>query len=144
MRRSALSRGRARAAARSISPAAIGVAKTGTVELAQRVGQRADVVLVPVRDDEAAEAVAELAQIVELGDDEIDAEHARVGKHHPAVDGDRLAGVLEHQAVEADLAETAERHDAQRIVSLRTLRASMYAARWRLREVRAESTEVMR
>jgi hypothetical protein len=66
-----------------------------------------------VRDDEAAEAVAELAEIVELGDHEIDAEQARVGKHHPAVDGDRLAFVLEYEAVEADLAETTQGDDAQ-------------------------------
>ena len=59
-----------------ISPAAIGVAYTGTSQLAQHVRQRADVVLVAVRDDEAEKAVAELAQVVELRDDQIDAEHA--------------------------------------------------------------------
>ena len=61
----------------------------------------------------ALKRVAERAEIGQVGNRDVDAEHLLVGEHDAAVDGDRRVAVLEHQQVEADLAETAERDHAQ-------------------------------
>ena len=46
-------------------------------------------------------------------DDDVDAERGRVGKHHPAVDEDGFVAALVDHQVHPDLAETAERDDAE-------------------------------
>ena len=87
-------------------------------QVAQHVRQRADVIFVAVRDDEAEKAVAEPLQVGEIGNDQVDAEHVQLGKHQAAVDGDRRVAVLEHQAIETDLAEPAERDDTQQTATV--------------------------
>ena len=70
-------------------------------------------VLVGVGDDEGLDALALVAQVGDVGHDEVDAVHLLLGEHQPAVDDDDLVGVLEHRHVLADLADAAERDDAQ-------------------------------
>ena len=57
---------------------------------------------------------APLAQVRHVRHDEVDAEHLLVGEHQAAVDDHDLVPVLEDVHVLADLADPAERDDAQR------------------------------
>ena len=90
------------------------------VVVAQEVLDGTDVVLVAVRQHERLDALGVLAQIGEVGQDQVDPVHVRVGKHQPAVDeDDRAVGVvdgalLDGHAVAADLAEPTEEHDPDR------------------------------
>ena len=91
-------------------------------EVGQHVGQPADVVLVGVGDQERLDRVPPLAQVRHVGHDEVDAEHLLVGEHQAAVDDDDLVPVLEDVHVLADLADAAERHDAQRAAAIQPMR----------------------
>jgi hypothetical protein len=87
-------------------------------ELGQDVGQRADVVLVGMGDQERPDLVAVLLEIADVGDDEVDAEHLLVGEHEAAIDDDDVVAVLEHVHVLADLPHPAKRDDAERLLGL--------------------------
>jgi hypothetical protein len=83
-------------------------------QLAQDPGQRAEVVLVAVRDDDALDVVDAVAQVVEVGQDEVHAHllgrrepQARVHQHDAVL-------VLDDRHVLADLPQAAEGEDAQR------------------------------
>ena len=80
------------------------LAYTGHVELAQHERQGAEMVLVAVRDDEAEDVVATLAQVADVGQHEVDAEHVVAREGEAAVDDDDLAVVLDGGHVLADLA----------------------------------------
>ena len=92
-------------------------------QLAQHERQRADVVFVTVRDHEAEEAVAELLQVRQIGNDQVDAEHVQLGEHQAAIDGDGGVAVLEHQAIQPDLTEPAERNDTQHAAAVERRRS---------------------
>ena len=83
-------------------------------ELRQDVRQRADVVLVGMRDQEGLDVGLAFLEVRDVGDDEVDPEHLLVGEHQAAVDDDDVVAVLEHVHVLADLADPAERDDAER------------------------------
>jgi hypothetical protein len=72
------------------------------------------VVFVTVRDDDAAQLIALVAQIFPIGNDEVDAQHVVFGEHDAAIDQDDVLAVLEGRHVLADFAAPAERDDAQR------------------------------
>ncbi len=80
-------------------------------QLAQQVRQAADVVLVAVGGDAADDAVGVLAQVGEVGQHQVDAEHVEVGEHEPAVEEHDRALDLDAGAVAADLAQPAEERD---------------------------------
>ncbi len=82
-------------------------------DLTQHVGQRADVVLVAVGEDDRLDVVDAIAQVGEVGQDEVDAEHLRGREHQAGVDDDDAAVVLDHGHVLADLAQSPERQHAQ-------------------------------
>ena len=82
-------------------------------QLAQHPRQRADVVLVAVGDDDRLDVVDVLAQVGEVGQHEVDAHHLGGREAQPDVDDDDPAVVLDDGHVLADLAEPAEREDAQ-------------------------------
>ncbi len=90
------------------------------VAVAQQVLDGADVVLVAVGEDERLDPLGVLPQVGEIGQDQVDPVHVRVGKHQPTVDEhDRAAGIvdralLDRHAVATDLAEPAEEDDADR------------------------------
>ncbi len=67
-------------------------------------------------DQERLDLGAALLEVGDVGDDEVDAEHLLVGEHQAAVDDDDVVAVLEHVHVLADLADAAERDDAERLV----------------------------
>ncbi len=91
-----------------------------TVAVAEQVLDGADVVLVAVGEDERLDPLGVLPQVGEVGQDQVDPVHVRVGEHQPAVDEhDRAARIvdgalLDRHAVAADLAEPPEEHDAHR------------------------------
>ena len=68
-------------------------------------------VLVPVGDEHAADAVLVLDKIAHVGDDAVDAVHVVAGERHAAVDHDDLAAVFIGGHVLADLVETAKGND---------------------------------
>ena len=78
------------------------------------VRQRADVVLVAVGDEDAPDAVAVVAEVLDVGDDEVDAEHVVRWELETEVDEDDVVFALDDEAVLADLADPAERQDANR------------------------------
>ena len=83
----------------------------GHADLAHQVRQRADVILVTVRQDDRAQRARRIAQVAEVGQHEVDAQHLVAREAEPGVDQDALAVLLDHGHVLADLAETAERDD---------------------------------
>ena len=84
----------------------------GHVELPQEIGEGADVVLVPVRQDHGAKAVTLLAEIRPVRDDVVDPGHLVVGKEQAAVHGDDVVARLHEHHVEPDLAQPAQRNQA--------------------------------
>jgi hypothetical protein len=72
------------------------------------------VVLVAVRDDDPLDVVDALAEVAEVRQHEVDADHLGGREAQPHVDDDDRALVLEHHHVLADLAQPAEREDAER------------------------------
>ena len=68
-------------------------------------------VLVRVGEEDALDPVGVLAQVREVGEDEVDAGHVGVGEHDPAVDDEDAVVDLEAEAVPADLPEPAEEDD---------------------------------
>ena len=70
------------------------------------------VVFVGVREEDRLDPIRVLAQVGEVGQDQIDAGHVGVGEHDPAVDEQDAIVDLDATAVAADLAQPAEEHNA--------------------------------
>ena len=79
--------------------------------LAHEVREAADVVLVAVREHDAADHRLALAQVRDVGQDEVDAEMLVAREREAGVDDDDRAVGLVDGHVLADLAEAAERDD---------------------------------
>ena len=79
---------------------------------AQDVRQRADVVLVRVREQDGLDVARVVLQVREVGKDEVDAEVLVAREREPGVDEDAATLGLVQRHVLADLAEAAERDDA--------------------------------
>ena len=77
-------------------------------DLFEEVRQRADVVLVAVRDHNAADAVHVLFDEAEIRDDGVDAGHLLIRECEAAVDDDHILAALKEREVLADLVEAAE------------------------------------
>ncbi len=77
------------------------------LDLAQEVRERADVILVRVRQHDRPDLAA--LEVPEVGKDQIDAEMLVSREGESCVDHERLPSVLEDGHVLSDLAETAER-----------------------------------
>ena len=84
------------------------------VDLAQEVGQAADMVLVAVREDDRANAPP--FEVADVREQEVDAEVLVARERETRVDDDHLSPGLVDRHVLADLAEAAERDDPQRVV----------------------------
>src|SRR5439155_16514180 len=82
--------------------------------IGEHVGERADVILVAVGEEDRPKPVAEAAQVRDVRDGDVDPGHLLVREHHAAVDRDRGVPVLEDEEVEPDLAEPAERDHPKR------------------------------
>ena len=92
-------RGREAALAEPLADEAQGEPRAvdGDRPLAEHVRQRADVVLVPVGQEDRLEPFAEAADVRDVRDRDVDAEHPLVREHDAAVDGNRRVPVLEDE-----------------------------------------------
>ena len=81
------------------------------VELAQQIRDAADVIFVPVGHEQGAKLVLVFAQVREVVDHDVDAEHLVVGKHQTAIDHDDVVAGLDHGHVAADFPAPAEGDD---------------------------------
>ena len=77
----------------------------------QHVGKRADVVLVPVCQDETAHLIDVFLKITHVRYHEVDAQHIVVRETEPAVNHDYVILVLKDSHILSDLTETSERDD---------------------------------
>ena len=75
----------------------------------QHVRQRADVVLVPVGQDDAADVRDALLEPRDVRDHQVDAEHLLLREHQAGVDHHDVVAAAEREHVAADLAESPER-----------------------------------
>ena len=78
----------------------------------EQVRHRPDVVLMSVCEDDGLDVFDPVAQIVDVGQDEIDARLPLFGKKDAAVDDDDFASVFEDVAIAADLAKPSQGDDA--------------------------------
>ena len=94
------------------------------------MGDGADVVLVSVSDQDAAQPVAPLGDEGRIGQDQIDAGRHLVGERHAAIDHEPLAVAAEQAHVHADLVGAAERHE-QELARPRVIRGVGHFDRFR-------------
>ena len=90
------------------------------LDLAEHVRQRADVVLVAVGEDDREQRP--VLEVREVRQDEVDAEVLVAREREAGVDQDALPVELVQGHVLADLAEPAERDDAERVAHRRDLK----------------------
>ena len=83
------------------------------VDLLKHIGQRADMVLVPVRDDKALDFVDVVLQISGVRDHQVDSEHVIFRKRQSAVHHNNTVFVFEGSDVHADLLQTSQRDDLE-------------------------------
>ena len=79
----------------------------------QREGERADVVLMAVGEDDPADAVAALGQVAEVGHDRVDAGQLGRREQRARVDEQALVLALEEEGIQAELAQPAERDETE-------------------------------
>jgi hypothetical protein len=87
----------------------------GDVEFGEDPGEAADVVLMPVGEDDGADLGAVLDEVGDVGDDDVDAEEFIFRKHEAGVDDDDVVLPAEGEAVHAEFAETTERYELKLI-----------------------------
>ncbi len=77
------------------------------VQLREQPGNGADVVLVPVRQNQGANMIAVLDEIADIRHDDVDAEQLRFGEHQSGVDHDDVVAPAHGHAVHSKFAATA-------------------------------------
>ena len=85
----------------------------GDFELGEDPRQAADVVLMAVGEDDAADHGAIFDEIGDVGDDDVDAEQFGLGEHKAGIDDDDVVLPANGSAVHAELAEASQRDDLQ-------------------------------
>ena len=85
----------------------------GYVEPRQDIRQRADVILMPMGQNDRLQLVTTLHQVARVRQNQVNPQHFAVRKHDPAVDCDDGVLVFEGHHVFADFAKSAERDDAE-------------------------------
>ena len=83
------------------------------IALAQDIRDCADVVLMAMRNDIAAQLVQVALEIGGVRDHQVNAQHIIVREGHAAVDDHDVVSVFDHGHVLADLIETAQRYNLQ-------------------------------
>ncbi len=87
---------------------------------------RPDVVLVRVGQHQRLDVVEAVFDVAQVGQDEVDAGLVVGGEHHPAVDDQQPAQVLEYRHIAADFADAAQRGDPQATRGQRTWWGEFY------------------
>ncbi len=83
------------------------------IQIAQDVGQRANVIFVAVRQHNGPDVRAILLQIRDIRNHQIDAQKFRFGEHHARVDDDDVVTEPQRHHVHAEFAEAAERNGGE-------------------------------
>ena len=78
------------------------------IQLGKDVGKGADVVFVPVGEDDASYSVQPGREVRDIRDNQVDPEHLVLRKHYPAVDDDNIVIVFDDQHVPADFTKSAK------------------------------------
>ena len=81
--------------------------------LFEQIRYGADVILVAVGQNDAADFLRMGDEVGEIRDDDIDAENLFLGKHEAGVDHDQIAPAAQHRAIQTEFAEATERDDLQ-------------------------------
>src|SRR3989344_8048833 len=89
-----------------------------------QVRDAADMVVMRVRDDDAHDVIFLALEIVDVGNDVVDAGHVFFGKLQAHVDDDDIVAVFQYRHVASDFFNAAYRYDAQYFLAFRP---------WRLR-----------
>ena len=85
----------------------------GRVDLAQDIGNGADVILMAMGDEIAAQLFLVALEVGRIRDNQVHAQHVVVREGHAAVDDHDIAAVLDDRHVLADLIETAQGDNLQ-------------------------------
>ena len=110
-------------------------AEQGQRPLPKEIGQGADVVLVPVGQHHAFDLIAQVQDVLEVGEDQVYPEHLDLGERQAGVQDQRAPGELQDGHVAADLPDPAQ-EDQPRMVGVRRRRhpsgpaRSSLAPRW--------------
>ncbi len=83
------------------------------LEFGEHPGKRANVVLVPVGEDDSPHALAIFDEIRDVGNDDVDAEKFGLGEHESAVDDDNIFAEADSHAVHTELAQAAQGNNLQ-------------------------------
>ena len=83
------------------------------VQLAENPGQGADVVFVPVGENDAFHPLPVFDQVGNIGNNNVDAQQFGFGKHQAGVDDDDIVTPAHGHAVHSELAQAAEGYDVQ-------------------------------
>ena len=88
-------------------------APDGNVQFGQDPGQRSDVILVPVGENDAAHPVPVLGQVADVGNNDVHAEEFGLREHQSGVDDDDVLAPAHGHAVHPELAQAAQGYDLQ-------------------------------
>ena len=88
-------------------------------DLLEHIRQRADMILMAVREHDGLDLVAVLEEIRDIRNHEIDAEHILLGEHQAGINEQDLILIADDRHILANLSQTAERNDLQFLISLR-------------------------
>ena len=84
----------------------------GGLSCLQYEGQSADMVFVAVGKAESPRTLCKRSREVgDIGNNDVDAEHVRLGKHQAAIDNDDIIAILENGHIQTDFAQTSEGND---------------------------------
>src|SRR5215510_13424484 len=81
------------------------------VEFLQDVRERAEMIFVPVREDDGGDVFAIFVEKTEVRDGDIDSVRGLFGKTHASVENQHLVAITHCHAIHPKLADTAERND---------------------------------
>ena len=82
-------------------------AVNGDIQFGQDPRQCSDVIFVAVSEDDAADALAVLFEIGDVGDHDVDAEQFGFGEHESGIDDEDVVSPAHGHAVHTELAESA-------------------------------------
>src|SRR5208283_4768894 len=88
-------------------------APDGDVEFGEDPGERANVVFVAVRENDAADFLPVFGEIRDVGDDDVDAEEFGFGEHESGVDDDDVVTPTNGHAIHTELAQAAQGDNLQ-------------------------------
>ena len=79
----------------------------------EHIGNRADMILMPMRNQIGAQALAVVGQVGDVRDDQVNAQHVLTWEDGAAVHHDDIVFIFKRRHVLANLAQTAQRNDSQ-------------------------------